>query len=56
MKSIYEAAGMIFPFAIDDSQEAIKSKSMRRDDVEMDDETRTRMLLLELDLLELETA
>ena len=58
MKSLFEDAGidLLNAIYIDDSTEAIKSNSMRRDDAEMDDETRSRMLLLELDLIELETA
>ncbi len=58
MKSLFEDAGidLLNAIYIDDSPEAIKSTSMRHDDAEMDNETRARMLLLELDLLELETA
>ncbi len=40
---------------IDDSPEAINSESVRRDGVKTDDE-RARRLILELDILELETA
>lgn len=40
---------------IDDSPEAVTSESVRRDGVKTDDE-RTRRLILELDILELETA
>ena len=56
MKSLFDDAGidLLNAMYIDDSTEAIKSDSMRRDDVEMDDETRARMLSLELDLLEIE--
>lgn len=56
MKSLFadEGIDLLNAMYIDDSPEANATKSMRRDDVEMDADTRARRLLLELDLLEIE--
>ena len=54
IKSIYAAAGMTFPFAIDEDTEAVNPPAIKADGREMADDERARAILLELELLELE--